>query len=208
MSSLSLEVGKWKIDPSLFLQILEPTLWCAKNHNTVLKIMGILPCDSDDHLRIKQKLLKERRYELLACMLCRDQITNPQSSNESLLLHHAGPNNPAYQKKLQGQLFSFLNWCDMRDRSAFLGKGSALEQIRIIYLMISIGYQTLFLFCISRLEQSILDCGYKTLNGYSSRKDTLFRKWVMEFYTKQPQGRQRRKLIRRLTQYTPYMFKR
>lgn len=197
----------------------ESILWCAENLEVVLKLMGERICEEEERLQIQQKLSQDHQYELRVAMiyaecerrqekienrmdmfsfiqkreerevsnqLCFDQTE--EQENRVLLL-------PYYQ------LLSFLCWCDKKDWADIFEKPSIGEWYRLCYLALMVGYQELAFYFMKRMGKQMGKEKVDILERYGKKLPLLQRKWVMEFYQKQPEGKEKKKLVKRMLRY-------
>lgn len=185
----------------------ESILWCAENVEIVLKLMGEQGYGEEERLQIQQKLSQDHQYELRIAMIYAEcerrqermenrhdivssiqkkEIREVSQENRALLL-------PYYQ------LLSFLRWCDKKDWTDIFEKPSMRKWYRLCYLALMVGYLELAFYFMKRMGKQIEKVDI--LERYGEKLPLLQRKWVIEFYQKQPEGKEKKKLAKRILRY-------
>lgn len=195
------------IPARVFMEAGGAAAWCASHQETVLKIMGQVPCEKTEREEIEIQLLRDGRFELLTAMILCDITRNPGPRKENLLEQlTVDPSNgepQAYEVKRLGQLLSFLRWCDEKEEALLVEGGDGLEQFRLLYLAIGVGYGALAVSLAARMGAAGVNRGFEALKKYEGREKQLFRSWLRAFYARQPEGRDKRKLGKRLLRCAP-----
>lgn len=195
------------IPARIFLEASVPVAWCAAHRDTVLKLMSLTPCGKTEREEIESLLLREGRFELLAAMALCDAAQNPNPQSENLLdkftIDPSDGEPQAYEIKRLGQLYSFLRWCDEKEETLLVEGGDGLEQFRLLYLAVGVGYSALAVSLAARLGAAGVERSAAALKKYAGRETQLFRSWLRAFYARQPEGREKRKLGRRLVRCAP-----
>lgn len=153
-----MDITEWILEASLddalpdaAVTMLEPILWCAANGDTVLKIIGNVPCDERERQEIKDLLLKASRWELLAAMLyCENDACPAEDRQASGTLTYEPTGR--FEALSMGQFASFLRWCDDAERRVLLEAAPPVECLRMLYIALNVGYRKLALALAGRLN--------------------------------------------------------
>lgn len=190
-----------------YVKIIGPVTWCAENSDMVLKIMGASPCDETERTEIKGRLMEEGRFELLAAMLVCDAVMCPQPQEGDLLdklqIDPSDGKPEAYALKRQGQLRAFLRWCDAKEKALLQEGADDLGMLRLMYLAVCVGYNALAISLVAGISEGRIDRGFAALEKFRGREIRLFQKWILEFYAKQPEGKAKQRLSKRMMRFAP-----
>ena len=185
--------------------VWEPLIWGAEHIDLISKVLGQVPCDATERNELKLLLLKEKRYELYVAMMycdCVQKHSEVQApSGEKPLDPFTCEDDSLSRRIVHGQLLSFLRWCDADDESALIEKNSALEIYRLCYIAIAVGYGKLAFALISNMDEQTLQDGGAVFTRYGGHQKALLKKWIRDFVRKQPPGRYRKRLMKRLVRY-------
>lgn len=190
-------------------RIWKMAVWGVLHMEKIPLIMGQISCEGQERKKIKQFLYQEKKYELLVAMTYaekgREQRKEGKRSGEKEI--------PFWEKKveqeessalLRYQLFSFLQWCDPNDYRGIFERQSNLEWQRFCYLALAVGYQKLALFFACLIEEQ-KEKPF-VLEKYGNRIKLLEKKWMVDFYRKQPEGKRKKKLAKRMVKYGSRLF--
>ena len=195
------------ISARTYVKIIEPVTWCAKNRDMVLKIMGVSACDEAERDAIKGLLMEDGHFELLAAMLLCDAVQNPQPQDENpldaLQIDPSNGDSKAFALKRWGQLRSFLRWCDAKEKALFREGMDDLNMLRLLYLAACVGYNALTTSLAANLKADQIDHCFEAMEKYQGRETLLFQRWIQDFYAKQPEGKDKKKLGKRMMRFAP-----
>lgn len=207
-----MDTGDWLVNalanddiPGKIKAMWVPIEWGAANIDTIHKIMGQAPCSKEERDKIKKYLYNEHKYELLVAMIYADKYEICQDDDKSRIIAEdymsSHSDNTAFQNISKWQLLSFLRWCDEKDMRDIFEKPSAIDIYRLSYIALAIGYKKLALLLVSTMDKEKAEIGIANLEKYGKMSSLLFRKWLCDFYYKQPEGKNKNKLAKRLVRY-------
>lgn len=181
----------------------EPIMWCAANMDILPKIMGRVPCSEQERKGLEEFLMSEKRYELYISMIHSDYDDTRNISKiwDEKAEAEVFENDGVYQNHASGQLLSFMKWCDEKDLEEIFESTSAIDKYRLCYLSLVVGYNKLTLLLAMNMSNEEAREGAEILEKFGSKSGLLFKKWVSDFYRKQPDGKGKRKLAKRIVRY-------
>lgn len=184
--------------------IWEPMIWGVKHMDLIPRIMGRVPCDQGEREKLKIFLLDEKRYELYVAMLYCDSAERNRAgraASEEKNFPSAFEDDTVFYRMAYGQLHAFLRWCDADDESALVEKGSAMDLYRLCYIAIAVGYGKMAFALISNMDDQTLQDAGAAFARYGGHQRALLKKWIRDFVHKQPKGRYKKQLMRRMSRY-------
>lgn len=181
-------------------------VWGAEHLKLLPVITGRESCGWEERQRLKQFLLDEGQAELYLAMEYSDSLGKPRQTTGEEEPTADEEHYETYHRLAKGQLLSFIRWCGERELHTILGQEDGMERLRLGYLALAVGYNKLMIQIASDMsEQSIQECG-AVLERYGEKRLLLFRKWVLDFYRKQPEGKEKNRLAKRLSRYVPELL--
>lgn len=183
----------------------DPITWGAANLDRIPKIMGLVQCTESERQEIKKFLYDEHRYELLVAMIYADGYRNFKEADEvrksAEAFKASCKDNKVFASLAQCQLLSFLKWCDVKDYQDIFEGQSPPDIFRLCYIALAIGYKKLALSLVGMMNEQVITEGAAAMNRYGNKRKLLLKKWIYDFYRKQPKGKRKNKLAKRIVRY-------
>lgn len=196
--------------PKKVKEMWGPITWGAVNVDMIPKIMGLVQCTESERQEIKKFLYDEHMYELLVAMTYAENYGKIKESDEARKsvedFKAKCADNKVFVNLAQCQLLSFLKWCDKKDYENIFEGQSPLDIYRLCYIALTIGYNKLALLLIGMIGEQVIAEGAAAMDRYGNKRKLLLKKWVYDFYRKQPKGKNRNKLAKRIIRYGTLML--
>lgn len=184
----------------------ELSVWCRENEEQLYKVMGKLPCSQAEQEELEIFLFKHQKYELLSAMLYCGVSTLSIEYKEKIWDLGAKQDDADRTHKelvLLGQIGMFLSWCDDTDIEKLRMLESAVDLYRMMYLSFFLGYKRLGFWFMSMMSEQTAGEGQQYLAAHP-HTNLLFRKWIQDFYQRQPKGKSKKRLLKRMVQHGGY----
>lgn len=180
-------------------------IWCAKHEEEILKMMGLLPCSTDELYQITSLFLSEGQTSLFAAIRCRStygKTKEEKAEEEKRIDEYIRKNLPKrkrsydYDSVLQHQKDTFLTWCDDYDCAAFVRENQDDNLLRLTYLALAVGFNEfgVYLCALVKPEHSTVYNLSQDNDGF----EEMTAKWVQDFIDKQPEGSRKEELKKRI----------
>lgn len=180
-------------------------IWCAKHEEEILKMMGLLPCSTDELYQITNLFLSEGQTSLFAAIRYRStygKTKEEKAEEEKRIDEYIRRNLPKrkrpydYDSVLQFQKDTFLTWCDDYDCAAFVRENQDDNLLRLTYLALAVGFSEfgVYLCALIKPERSTVYNLSQDNDGFEEMTD----KWVQDFIDKQPEGSRKEELKKRI----------
>lgn len=193
-------------NPDIFTpRMVWDIFWCAKHEEEIRKMMGMLPCDSEERYRILDLFLMEGQTGLYFAMRyssiygkTEEEIAEEEKRitcyNKKMRKNQPKPKKRYpydYDLEFKYQEDSFLDWCDDYDCAALVRKNKDDDLLRLSYVAMAIGYMELGSYIASQIHSELLS---PESEQDKAELKSLEEKWIREFIDKQPEGERKEEL--------------
>lgn len=189
-------------NPDLFtLRMLSDIFWCAKHEEELRKMMGLLPCGSEERYRIQNLFLMEGQVSLYFALRysnlygkTEEELAEEEKRIECYMKEQTLENKQPYDYDLEFryQEETFLEWCDDYDCVVLVRKNKDYDLLRLSYIALAVGYKELAAYICTCINPDGL-----TDSGNEQNKvplKSMEEKWIQDFIDKQPEGEKKEEL--------------
>lgn len=195
-------------------ELWDPLLWGIRNVEAIERAVGEIPCDEPGYKKLTRYLYKEKRYDLFVAAIIHYQLQTGQWDLREAIMEptqseSAGEEDDGEVQRivLRGEWHSFSKWCDEEERLILQDSQPGIELMRLGYLACVAGYPALgweILLCLDSQQIQQIGC---EMNPPHIRSELIYKRWVRQFYAKQPEGKQKKRLGKRIVKYGPELSK-
>lgn len=195
-------------------ELWDPFVWGIQNVEAIEKAAGEITCDKSAFKKLVRYLYKEKRYDLFVAAIIHHQLHTGQwdlreAVMESVQPEHAGEEDDGEGQRivLRGEWHAFSKWCDEKERLILQDSQPGVELMRLGYLAYAAGYAALGWEILLRVDFRQIQQIGQAMNPPHIRSELLYKRWVRQFYAKQPEGKQKKRLGKRIVEYGPGLSK-